>query len=147
VATAEPSVATTAAASNLDCEGVAAWARSTDDRLDALQALADEADRLASVFDLAGYVMAIDAYASAVDAAAAQQMSPPVPVMAEEANARALAAYSTMREAASLFLHYYTVEMSPDVFGQAASTYADAVDLAARLRSDTGRLRATCEGL
>jgi hypothetical protein len=125
---------------------VAAWAEATDARLDALQDLADEADRLASLFDLPGYVTAIESYARAVDAAAVEQLSQPVPMMAQETNDRTLAAYATMLEAASLFLRYYTVEMTPDVFGQAAATHERAVDMAGALRSDIGRLRATCEG-
>ena len=142
----EPSISATAAGPGPECEGVAEWADATDARLDDLQRSADEADRLASVFDLAGYVTAIQAYATAVEAAAVEQMSPPVPVIAQEANDRTLVAYATMLEAASLFLNYYTVEMSQDVFGRAASTYAQAVDMADKLRSDTGRLSAMCEG-
>jgi hypothetical protein len=129
-----------------ECKGVAAWADATDARLDEIQGLADEADRLASVFDLPGYVAAIQAYAAGVEAAAVAQLSPPVPALAQEANDRTLAAYATMLEAASLFLHYYTVEMTPQVFGQARSTYERAIGMAGQLRSDTARLGAMCEG-
>lgn len=140
------SAAPTSAAVDPNCEGVATWADATDARLDALQDLADEADRLAALFDLPGYVGAIETYARAVHAAAADQLSQPVPAIAQEANDRALAAYATMFDAASLFLHYYTAEMTPDVYGRATSTYDQARRMVDELRRDTGRLTATCEG-
>jgi hypothetical protein len=91
---------------------VAGWAEATEGRLAELADLAAEADRLASLFDLAGYLGAIQAYAQAVEAAAIDQQTQPVPAVAVEANDQAMAAYATMRDAASLFIRYYTMEMT-----------------------------------
>jgi hypothetical protein len=139
------SAAPTSAVPEPGCEGVAAWAEASAARLDTLEDLADEADRLATLFDLPGYVAAIETYARAAEASAADQLSHPVPEIAQEANARALAAYATMVDAASLFLRYYTTEMTPDVFARAVSTHDQARRMVDELRRDTGRLTAMCE--
>jgi hypothetical protein len=128
------------------CVGVADWSAATEARLDELQALSDEADRLAGLFDLPGYVGAIEAFAAAVQSAAAEQASRPVPGAASSVNDQALTTYAALGDAAALFLHYYTVEMTFEIYGLATSTWDQAKGMVSDLRRETSRLLATCEG-
>jgi hypothetical protein len=128
------------------CVGVPEWVAATETRLDELAALSEEADRLAAVFDLPGYVEAIRVFMAATHAAAADQASEAIPEPAVEANEQALATYAALVEAASLFLYYYTVEMAYETFVRATSTYEQASRMVADLRRETSRLTATCEG-
>jgi hypothetical protein len=128
------------------CVGVAEWAAATEARLDAIQQLSDEADRLAGMYLLPEYVAAIADFASGVQIAAADQASQAVPEAAGEADDQALRTYAALADAASLFLQYYTVEMSYELYGRATSTYDQAKRMVNDLRRETGRLASACEG-
>jgi hypothetical protein len=135
-----------AAAPDPACVGIREWVEATDGRLDHLADLSAEADRLAALYDLPGYVAALQTFAGAAQVAAADQASGPVPDLALSANEQVLAVYAVMYEAASLYLRYYTMEMTIEVLGQAAAAYQRAQQAAGEARGETSRLTATCEG-
>jgi hypothetical protein len=121
------------------------WVDATEARLDQLADLADEADRLAAAFDLPGYVTAIQTFSVAAEGAGIDQASGDVPDVAGAANDQAVAAFAAMYEAAALYLHYYTAEMTPQVFARAAAAYQEAQRKADAARREASRVSAECE--
>jgi hypothetical protein len=147
-ASAAPATTASSSAPAIDpaCAGVPEWVEATNGRLDELQDLAAEAVRIAGLYDLAGYLAAIEDFSSAAQAAALDQAASAVPKAASPANDQALATYGAMIDAASLYIHYYTVEMTPQAYGLADAAYEQASRMAGDTRRELGRLTAMCEG-
>lgn len=126
------------------CIGAAEWMTRTSERLDRIDALMAEADKIAGRMDLAGYTAAVASLEGQLYDMIARQTQEPVPLIAAEANAKVVTAYEVLADAAAQLLDAFATGTDLAAYNRAVARVQEAVELMTDARRDIGQIKGRC---
>lgn len=126
------------------CLGAAEWVTRTSERLDRIDALMAEADKIAGRMDLAGYTAAVASLEGQLYDMIARQTQESVPLIAVEANARVVSAYEVLADGANQLLDAFAIGTDLAAYNRAVARVQEAVELMTEVRRDIGRIKGRC---